>query len=99
MSRTEPEAAIMDTLAIALCLSIGCCAGWTFGLYARDGVRLLLWYVPLGAAGAALAAFAIAWLAPWLGVTGLVIAGPACAFALILAGDAVIRAAGRRLAR
>jgi hypothetical protein len=88
----------MDPLSIALCLSIGCCTGWTFGLYARDGVRLLLWYVSLGAAGAALCALAIGWLAPWLGVTGLVIAGPAFALGLILAGDAVIRAAGRRLA-
>jgi hypothetical protein len=89
----------MSTLSIALCLSIGCCVGWLVALYTPGGIPLLLLNVPLGAAGAALCALAIAWLAPWLGVVGLVIAGPVFAYLAILAGDAIFRALFRRPAQ
>ena len=66
----------MDTLSIALCISIGSCVAWLVALYTPAGTPSLLWNVPLGMAGAALCALAIAWLAPRLGVFGLVIVGP-----------------------
>ncbi len=81
----------MSALTIALCISIGCCVAWPLALYTRRGVSLLLWDMPLGIAGAALCALAIAWFAPWLGAVGLLIAGPVCALLLILAGGAIIR--------
>ena len=85
----------MDTLSIALCLSIGSCVAWVIALYTPGGLPLLLLNVPLGMAGAALCALAIAWLAPWLGVVGLVIAGPFGAALLIVAGGAIVRALRR----
>ena len=85
----------MDTLSIALCISIGSCVAWLVALYMPTGPSSLLWHYPLGMAGAALCALAIARLAPWLGVFGLVIAGPLSAALLILAGDAIIRALRR----
>ena len=85
----------MDTLSIALCISIGSCVAWLVALYTPAGTPSLLWNVPLGMAGAALCALAIAWLAPWLGVFGLVIAGPFGALLTIVAGDAAVRALRR----
>ena len=66
----------MNTLSIALCISIGSCVAWLIALYRPDGTSSLLWNFPLGMAGAALSALAIAWLAPWLGIAGLVILDP-----------------------
>jgi len=85
----------MDTLSIALCISIGSCVAWLVALYTPAGTPSLLWNVPLGMTGAALCALAIAWLAPWLGVFGLVIAGPFGALLTIKAGDAILRALRR----
>ena len=85
----------MDTLSIALCISIGSCVAWLVALYTPAGTLSLLWNVPFGMAGAALCALAIAWFAPWLGVAGLVIAGPLGAVLAILAGDAILRALRR----
>jgi hypothetical protein len=82
----------MDTLTIALCISIGSAVAWVVALYTSRGVFALLWGVPLGMAGAAVCALAIAWFLPSLGVIGLVIAGPAFALLAIWAGGAVIRA-------
>ena len=85
----------MDTLSIALCISIGSCVAWLVALYRPDGTSSLLWHFPLGMAGAALCALAIARFAPWLGVAGLVIVGPFCAVLMIVTGDAIIRALRR----
>jgi hypothetical protein len=85
----------LDTLSIALCISIGSCVAWLIALYTPAGTPSLLWNVPLGMAGAALCALAIAWLAPWLGIAGLVIAGPFGALLTIKAGEAVLRAVKR----
>lgn len=85
----------MDTLSIALCISIGSCVAWLIALYTPAGPSSLLWHFPLGMAGTALCALAIAWLAPWLGIAGLVIAGPFGAVLAILAGGAILRAVRR----
>jgi hypothetical protein len=85
----------MDTLSIALCISIGSCVAWLIALYRPDGTSSLLWHFPLGMAGAALCALAIARFAPWLGVAGLVIAGPFGAVLMIVAGEAIVRALRR----
>jgi hypothetical protein len=89
----------MNTLTIALCISIGSCVAWLIALYTRDGTRMLLWNFPFGVAGAALCALIIAWLAPWLGVVGLVIAGPFFSLLAIVAGQAILRALFPRLTR
>jgi hypothetical protein len=85
----------MNTLSIALCISIGSCVAWLIALYRPDGTSSLLWNFPLGMAGAALSALAIAWLAPWLGIAGLVILGPFGALLAILAGVGILRAVKR----
>ena len=85
----------MNTLSIALCISIGSCVAWLAALYTAAGTPSLLWSFPLGTAGAALCALVIAWFAPWLGIAGLVIAGPFAAAFAILAGGAIVRAARR----
>ena len=85
----------MDTLSIALCISIGSCVAWLVALYTPAGTSSLLWNFPLGMAGAALCALAIAWFAPWLGIAGLVIVGPFGALLAILVGGAILRALRR----
>ena len=85
----------MDTLSIALCISIGSCVAWLVALYTPAGTLSLLWNVPFGMAGAALCALAITWLAPWLGIAGLVIAAPFGALLTIMTGDAIVRAVMR----
>jgi hypothetical protein len=82
----------LDILTIALCISIGNAVAWLIALYTDRGVQLLLWDVPFATAGAALCALAIAWIAPTLGVVGLVTAGPLCAVLMIVAGNAIRRA-------
>ena len=82
----------LDILTIALCISIGNAVAWLIALYTQQGVHLLLWNMQFGTVGAALCAAAITWIAPTLGVVGLVTAGPLCGLLMIVAGDAVIRA-------
>jgi hypothetical protein len=82
----------LDILTIALCISIGNAVAWLIALYTDRGVQLLLWDVPFATAGAALCALAVAWIAPTLGVVGLVTAGPLCAVLMIVAGNAIRRA-------
>lgn len=82
----------MDFLTIALVLCIGNAVAWLIALYTERGAYLLLWNLLFGTVGAALCALAIAWLAPTLGVTGLVIAGPVFSVLAIIAGQAVRRA-------
>jgi hypothetical protein len=82
----------LDILTIALCISIGNAVAWLIALYTDRGVQLLLWDVPFATVGAALCALAIAWIAPTLGVVGLVMAGPLCAVLMIVAGNAIRRA-------
>ena len=80
----------MDFLTQTLC--IGSAVAWLIAIYTERGAHLLIWNHVFGIAGAALCALAIAWLFPSLGVVGLVTAGPVCAVAMILAGNAVRRA-------
>jgi hypothetical protein len=82
----------LDILTIALCISIGNAVAWLIALYTDRGVQLLLWDVPFATAGAALCALAVAWIAPTLGVVGLVTAGPLCAVLMIVAGNSIRRA-------
>ena len=82
----------MDILTVALCLSIGTAVAWLVALYSDRGPYLLLWDNMFGMTGAALCAVAIAWLAPAAGAVGLVIAGPVCAYLVIVAGQAIRRA-------
>jgi hypothetical protein len=82
----------LDILTIALCISIGNAVAWLIALYTDRGVQLLLWDVPFATAGAALCALVVAWIAPTLGVVGLVTAGPLCAVLMIVAGNAIRRA-------
>ena len=79
----------MDNLTIALRISIGQAVAWLIALYTERGVHLLFWNVLLATAGAALCALAIAWIAPTLGVVGLVTAGPFCAVLVVVAGHAI----------
>ena len=82
----------MEILTIALCLSIGTCVAWLVALYSKRGPYLLLWDNVFAMTGTALCAVAIAWLVPAIGVLGLVIAGPLCAYLAIVAGQAIRRA-------
>jgi hypothetical protein len=82
----------MDFLTIALVLCIGNAVAWLIALYTERGAYLLLWNLLFGTVGAALCALAITWLAPTLGVAGLVIAGPVFAVLAIVTGQAVRRA-------
>ena len=86
----------MDLLSIALCISIGNAVAWSIALFTQQGVHLLLWNMHFGTLGAALCVLAIAWIAPPIGVIGLVTAGPLCALLMIVVGDAVIHAVLRR---
>ena len=82
----------MDFLTQILCICIGSAVAWLIAIYTERGAYLLIWNHVFGIAGAALGALAIAWFFPSLGVAGLVMAGPVCAIAMILAGNAIRRA-------
>jgi len=84
---------------MAMCLSVGSAVAWLIALYTQRGVQLLLWDFPFAVAGAALCAVAIAWIAPTLGVVGLVTAGPVSAALMIFAGDPIRRILARALRR
>lgn len=87
----------MDTLTIALSMSIGCAVAWLIALYSARGPALLLWDVLFGMVGAALCALAFAWSVPTLGVIGLLLAGPLCAVLMIVAGHAIRRAVDKAI--
>jgi hypothetical protein len=87
----------LDTLTIALSMSVGCAVAWLIALYSARGPALLLWDVLFGMAGAALCALATAWIAPTLVVVGLLTAGPLCAVVMIVAGHAIRRAADKAI--
>ena len=82
----------MDFLTLTLCLCIGTAVAWLIAIYTERGAYLLIWNHLFGIAGAALCALGVAWVAPSLGVVGLVTAGPLCAGLMSLAGHAVRRA-------
>ena len=85
----------MDFLTVTLCMCIGCAVAWSIALYTERGYRWLIWDTFAGMAGAALCALAIAWLAPRFIIVGLVIAGPVCAYLVIVAGRSVRKKAFR----
>ena len=76
----------MDNLTITLCLCIGQAVAWLIAIYSERGAYLLLWDALFATVGAALCALAIGWLAPKLGVVGLVTAGPCCAVVMVFIG-------------
>ncbi len=82
----------MDNLTIILCMCIGQAIAWLIAIYTERGAHLLLWNALFGTVGAALCALAIAWIAPTLGVVGLMTVGPLCALLMIFAGHAIRRA-------
>ncbi len=83
--------ALLDTLIIALCLSIGCVVAWLMALYTARGERRLLSDTLFAIVGAAACAFALAWTSPTVQLVALVIAGPVCGVLAIMAADAVRR--------
>lgn len=84
----------MDDLTIALVLCIGSAAAWLMALYSKRGVRLLIWNVLFGIAGAALSALALSWTGPGFRALGLFTAVPLSAVLAILAGHSIRRALG-----
>ena len=85
----------MDTLSIALCISIGSCVAWLVALLhaRRHLVAAVERSVRDGRRGAVRAGDRLA--APWLGIAGLVIVGPFGALLAILDGGAILRALRR----
>ncbi len=79
-------------LIVVLCMCIGSAVAWLVALYAERGAYLLFWNTFFGMAGAALCALAIAWVAPKVGLVGLVIGGPPLAFLAIVIGQTIRRA-------
>jgi hypothetical protein len=82
----------LDFLTQILCLCIGTTVAWLIAIYTERGASLLIWNHVFGIAGAALCALALIWVAPSWGIVGLLMAGPPCAFLVILVGNAVRRA-------
>lgn len=82
----------MDYLTGILCLCIGQAVAWLIAIYSERGAYLLLWDSLFATTGAFLCALAINWIAPTLGVIGLVTAGPLCALLMVIAGHAIRRA-------
>jgi hypothetical protein len=89
----------MDTLTIALSMSIGCAVAWLIALYSSRGPALLFWDVLFGMVGATFCALMIGWIAPMLVIIGLLTAGPICAVLAIVAGHAIRRAVGKSIRR
>jgi membrane protein implicated in regulation of membrane protease activity len=89
----------LDILTMATCLSIGSAVSWLIALYTRRGTEFLLWDFPFATMGAALCAIAVAWIAPRLGILGLVLAGPVFAVLMLSVGDVIRRMLGRALRR
>ncbi len=81
----------MDFLSGTLCLSIGCVVAWLLALYTKRDVYHLIWDTFVGASGAAVCFWLIAWTVPVAGVVGLVIAGPVFALAAIWAAEPLRR--------
>jgi hypothetical protein len=86
----------LDLLSGTLCISIGCAVAWLLALFTERGVRYLIWDTLSGWIGAALCAWAIALVAPQLGVLGLLVLGPLFSLAAIRAGDAARRKLGAK---
>jgi len=89
----------MDFLTVSLSMSIGCAVAWLIALYTPHGERLLFWNTAFGMLGAALCLAALVWIAPEFRVVGLVIAGPFCAYAMIVAGNAIRRTIDQAIRR
>ncbi len=81
----------MDTLAIALCMSIGCAVAWLIALYTEGGTRLLIWNVAFGMLGAGLCAVVAAWIEPAFVILAVLAIGPLCSLLVIIAGQAIRR--------
>jgi hypothetical protein len=82
----------LDTLTLALIMSIGSAVAWLVALYSSRGPAFLILDVLFGMIGAALCALAITWIDIRFQVLGVVTAGPLCAALMILAGHAARRA-------
>ena len=89
----------MDSLTIALCLSIGTGVPWLVAIYSVNGARQLIENSVFGLVGAALGASAFNWISPTYGIIALVSLGPVVAFLTIAAGQAVKRAILFKLSR
>ncbi len=87
----------METLTIAMSMSIGCAVAWLIALYSERGPTLLIWDTLFGMTGAALCALAVAWIDLALGIIWLLVAGPPCAVLMIIAGHAIRRAVDRAI--
>jgi hypothetical protein len=79
----------LDDLTIALSLCIGSTVAWVFALYGDDGLRQLLWNVPLGVVGAGASALALSWTERSLLAVGLFTVVPLASVATIWFGNLV----------
>ncbi|MFZ1102726.1 MAG: hypothetical protein WAN86_07795 [Hyphomicrobiaceae bacterium] len=82
----------MDTLTIALCISIGTGVPWLMAVYSEDRARQLIENNVLGLVGTGLGASAFNWISPTYGIVALVSLGPVAAFLAIAARQAARRA-------
>jgi hypothetical protein len=89
----------LDTLTIALCISIGTGVPWLIAIQSDDGARQLIANSVLGLAGTALGASLFNWISPAYSIIALISLGPVVAFLAIAAGQAVKRGVLSRRAR
>lgn len=89
----------MDTLTMALCISIGTGVPWLIAVYSEDRARQLIENSVLALAGTAGAAGMFHWLFSPYGIVALVSLGPVVAYLTIVAGQAARRGILSRLSR
>jgi hypothetical protein len=89
----------LDTLTIALCISIGTGVPWLIAMHSDNGARELIWNSVFGMVGIALGASAFNWISPTYSIVALVAIGPVVVFLTIVAGQAGKRAIFSRLSR
>ncbi|MGD9868337.1 MAG: hypothetical protein AB7U38_10110 [Hyphomicrobiales bacterium] len=77
----------MDYVSIILSMCIGNAVAWFAAVYRPSATRNLLWNVILGSIAAALCGLALGRITPEYASVGLLIAGPLCAWAAILAAE------------
>jgi hypothetical protein len=87
----------LDSLTIALCISIGTGVPWLMAIYSDQAARQLIGNSVLGLVGTAAGASAFNWMSPTYGIVALVTVGPAVAYLAIAAGQALKRAILSRL--
>jgi hypothetical protein len=83
--------AVLDTLTIALCISIGTGVPWLIALQSEPGARQLIENSVFGLIGTVLGALAFDWISPTYSIIVLILAGPVVALLAIVGGQALKR--------